>query len=87
MINSKRQNITMLRRGIDCSPAHISAVLDWWAGCGLITKNRENKDVFIEMTDFGKEVYKIYDKFAELANKATQNREGGVNGNQENTQI
>lgn len=68
-------NITQLCKETGFVHAHLSIVFDWWQECGLIERRKEGQDTYIELTDFGREVYKALDKFAQLANRAIKNRE------------
>ena len=71
----RKMNITELCKDTGFVPSHLSIVFNWWQECGLIKKIKEGQDTYIEFTDFGKEVYKVLDKFAQLSNQAMKNRE------------
>lgn len=77
LINSERKfNIKQLCKETGFVQSHLSVVGNWWLECGIITKEQEGgMDTYIHFTEFGKEVFKTYDKFAQLANRALKNRE------------
>lgn len=76
LISSGRKlNITQLCREMGFTNAHLSVVFDHWFECGIIDRIKKGQDTYIEFTEFGREMFKAEEKFAQLANQAIKNRE------------
>jgi len=76
LINSGRKmNITELGKETDLVLSHLSIVFNQWFQEGIIVRRKEGQDTYVMLTDFGKEIFKAYDSWAKLANKANENHE------------
>jgi predicted transcriptional regulator len=83
LINSERKrNITELCKETGFTPQHMSIVFNQWSECGLIVREKEGQNTYVELTESGKELFRAYDKWIKLASVAISNRERMVDRRQ-----
>lgn len=68
---SKKKNILQLSRVSDMTSSHLTIVMRQFEKEGIINKVKSGREYDIELTETGKEVLEIVQKYDEIANKQT----------------
>jgi DNA-binding MarR family transcriptional regulator len=73
----KKKNLHELSRDVDMTISHLSNVTDQWEKEGMITKKRIGREVDLDLTEKGKNIVDLIQKFEDVSKMEAKEKNEG----------